>query len=206
MMNALAFSSLVSNTVADSQTNIFLQAGMNREHWVDLFQKMPEAMHDQIVFSLSTGIDVYNQRFLQYGDEFLLIRGRLGGTDESERIFMVPWPELKMIFFSRPVEDDTVFKMFGELIGGVRKSLSSKSKQQEEEEQDALDEEEANRPEPVRLPAASVQALADASSPKQPSNVNLDELRSRLLQQRKPPPKTQANKPGTGTKPPGGQG
>ena len=99
-----------------------------------------------------------------------------------------------------PDREEQFFKMFGELIGGVRKSLSAKSKQQEEEEEDAIDEEERSRPEPVRLPAASVQALEDASAPKQ-TGVNMSELRSRLLQPRKPPPKTQVNKPGPGTKP-----
>lgn len=173
---------------------------MKREHWVHFFQKLPETMHDQVVFSLSTGIDVFNQRFLVYADEYLIIRGRLGGTDESERIFMVPWEELKMVFFSRPVEDEMLVKTFGEIIGGVKKSLGSKSKTEEDAEQARIEEEE-QRPEPVRLPAASLQALAEASAPK-PTSVNLSELRSRLLQPRKPPPNVQSNKPGPGTKPP----
>jgi len=170
---------------------------MKREHWVNFFQKLPDTMHDQVVFSLSTGIDVFNQRFLVYAEEYLLIRGRLGGTDESERIFMVPWEELKMIFFSRPVDDEMLFKTFGEIIGGVKKSLGAKSKVEEEEQ-----DEDEQRPEPVRLPAASVQALAEASAPKQ-APVNMSELRSRLLQPRKPPPNVQSNKPGPGTKPSG---
>jgi hypothetical protein len=174
---------------------------MKREHWVSFFQKLPETMHDQVVFSLSTGIDVFNQRFLVYADEYLIIRGRLGGTDESERIFMVPWEELKMIFFSRPVEDEMLVKTFGEIIGGVKKSLGAKSREEEEKEQDRLEDDE-QRPVPVRLPAASVQALAEASVPKQPP-VNMSELRSRLLQPRKPPPNVQSNKPGPGTKPSG---
>lgn len=173
---------------------------MQREYWIELFQKVPETMHEQVVFSLSTGIDVYNQRFLQFADEYLLVRGRLGGTDEGSRIFMVPWSELRMIFFSRPVEDELLFRVFGDLIGGIKKSMSAKSKQDEEEEED-MEEEEEHRPQPVRLPAASVQALADASAPKQQSNANMSELRSRLLQPRKPPPNSPANKPGTGTKP-----
>lgn len=174
---------------------------MKKEHWVNFFQKLPETMHDQVVFSLSTGIDVFNQRFLVYADEYLLIRGRLGGTDESERIFMVPWEELKMVFFSRPVEDEMLVKTFGEIIGGIKKSLGSKSKTEEEEQARMADEDE-RRPEPVRLPAASVQALAEASAPKQ-APVNMSELRSRLLQPRKPPPNVQSNKPGPGTKPSG---
>lgn len=174
---------------------------MKRDHWVSLFQKLPETMHDQVVFSLSTGIDVYNQRFLVYADDYLLVRGRLGGTDEGERIFMVPWEELRMIFFSRPVEDEMLFKTFGDLIGGVRKSMGSKSKVDEEEQEEANEDEEDRNPVPVRLPAASVQALAEASAPKQASGVNMSELRSRLLQPRKPPPNVRTNKPGTGNKP-----
>jgi hypothetical protein len=173
---------------------------MKREYWVTLFEKLPETMHDQVALSLSTGIDVYNQRFLLYAEEFLLVRGRLGGTDEGERIFMIPWEELKMIFFSRPVDDEMLFRTFGEIIGGVRKSLATKSKSEEEEENERREEEEEQRPEPVRLPAASVQSLAEASAPKQ-SAGSMSELRSRLLQARKPAPNVRTNKPGPGTKP-----
>lgn len=172
---------------------------MTREDWISILQKLPENIHDQVVFSLSTGIDVYNQRFLQHGLESLLIRGRLGGSDEGERIFMIPWSEIKVLFFSRPVEDEILFRIFGDLIGGVRKSMAAKAKKQEEEESEEQEMEEEARPMPVRLPAASVQAIADAS-PK--SGVSMDELRSRLLQQRRPPPNTATNKPGPGTKPP----
>ncbi|MBL8822219.1 MAG: hypothetical protein JNJ77_06485 [Planctomycetia bacterium] len=169
---------------------------MKREDWIAILQKVPENLHDQVVFSLSTGIDVYTQRLLQQGEEMLLLRGRLGGSDEGERIFMIPWTEIKLMFFSRPVEDEILFRVFGDLIGGVRKSMAAKAKKDEENEEAEEMEEEA-RPMPVRLPAASVQAIADAS-PK--SGVSMDELRSRLLQQRRPPPNTQTNKPGPGTK------
>ncbi len=172
---------------------------MTREDWIAIFERLPETMHDQVVFSLSTGIDVYNQRFLQFGEEALLIRGRLGGTDEGERIFMIPWTEMRMLFFNRPVEDDILFKLFGEIIGGVRKSMAAKSRQQEEKEEDEQDEEEA-RPMPMRLPAATVEALQEQSTPK--PQPNIDALKSRLLQQRRPPPNTSTNKPGPGTKMP----
>ncbi len=171
---------------------------MNREDWIAILQKVPETLHDQVVFSLSTGIDVYTQRLLQQGEQMLLLRGRLGGSDEAERIFMIPWTEIKLMFFSRPVEDEILFRVFGDLIGGVRKSMAAKAKKEEENEEEDVEEEA--RPMPVRLPAASVQAIADAS-PK--SGVSMDELRSRLLQQRKPPPNTQTNKPGPGNKPHG---
>lgn len=172
---------------------------MKREDWIRIFEKLPETMHDLVVFSLSSGIDVYNQRFLRYDEESLLVRGRLGGTDEGARIFLVPWTELRMIFFARPVEDDVLFNVFGDLIGGVRKSMSSKTRQEQEEQQEKEDDEEEFRPEPVRLPVASVQSLAEATAPK----TEMSALRSRLLQQRKPPPPNQTNKPGPGTKPPG---
>jgi Sec-independent protein translocase protein TatA len=172
---------------------------MKREDWIGIFEKLPENMHDQIVLSLSTGIDVYNQRFLQFGDDGLLIRGRLGGTDEGERIFMVPWPEIKMLFFARPIEDDILFRVFGEIIGGVKKSMAAKSKQQEEQEEDDREEEE-NRPQPMRLPPSSVEAIKEQSTPK--PMANMDELKNRLLAQRKPAPNTQTNKPGPGTKMP----
>jgi hypothetical protein len=174
---------------------------MQRENWISIFEKIPETLHDQVVFSLSTGIDVYNQRFLQFGLESLLIRGRLGGTDEGSRIFMIPWEELKLVFFSRPLEDDVLVKVYGDIIGGVRKSMATKARQQQEEEaEQEVEEEEEHRPQPVRLPAASFQMpTPDTSEAKQQPDLN--ELRSRLLNKRKPPPNAPTNKPGTYNKP-----
>lgn len=159
---------------------------MQRDDLISLLKKIPESLLDQVVFSLSTGIDVYTQRLLQFGDEALLIRGRLGGSDESERVFLVPWPEVKMIFFSRPVEDVVLFNIFGDLIGGVRKSLASQPKKDEEEH-----DEDEHRPMPVRLPAAPATPAAEPSRP----GVDVSEIRNKLLQPRKPPPRTETNKP-----------
>ncbi|HMO37295.1 MAG TPA: hypothetical protein PKA06_14750, partial [Gemmatales bacterium] len=60
--------------------------------------------------------------------------------------------------------------------------------------------EEDSRPIPMRLPAATVEAIDEVSTPKPAPNIDL--LKSRLLQQRKPPPNTHTNKPGPGTRPP----
>jgi hypothetical protein len=157
---------------------------MQREECVKLLSKVPDSMLDQVVLSLSTGIDVYVQRLLQTGEDALLVRGRLGGTDEGERVFLVPWPEIKMMFFSRPVEDQILFNIFGDLLGGVRKSLGATNTKKEEEEQ-----EEEYRPMPVRLPAAP--ATPEPSR----AGVDVSEVRNKLLQPRKPPPRTETNKP-----------
>jgi hypothetical protein len=154
---------------------------MEREDWISLLKKVPDTLLDQVVLSLSTGIDVYTQRLLQFGDEALLLRGRLGGTDEAERIFMVPWTEIRMMFFSRPVEDQSLFNIFGDLLGGVRKSMVQAKKEDE-------DHDDERRPAPVRLPAPTA-----TESPR--PNVDVSHIRDRLLQPRKQPPRTETNKP-----------
>jgi hypothetical protein len=156
---------------------------MQRDECIKLLNKVPETMLDQVVLSVSTGIDVYIQRLLQTGEEALLLRGRLGGSDEGERIFLIPWPEIKMLFFSRPVEDYVLFSIFGDLIGGVRKSLGAQTKKEDEEQ-----DEEA-RPMPVRLPAPPTTPEPSKAS------VDVSEIRNKLLQPRKPPPRTETNKP-----------
>lgn len=167
---------------------------MTREEWIEVFKKIPETMHDQIVLSVSTGIDVYVQRLLQVGEQNVLIRGRLGGTDEGERIFLVPWPELRVLFFSRPVGDEMMYGMFGELIGGIRKSAIRKKADEEE-----IEEEEEQEAEPMHL-TPSYNQQEEEEMPKR-GGVNLEDVRQRLLQPRKPPPRTETNKPGL-SKPP----
>jgi hypothetical protein len=169
---------------------------MSRDEWIELFKKIPDSMHDQVILTLSTGIDVYIQRFLQWGDHNLLIRGRLGGTDEGERIFLVPWQELRLLLFSRPIGDEILFSVFGELIGGIRKSMMAKTTQEEEEEEDMEEEEDELN---------DLRALSAAPVPSPKAGVDLDDVRMRLLQPRKPPPRTETNKPGPGKPSPGGK-
>jgi hypothetical protein len=169
---------------------------MTREEWLGLFNKIPETMHDQVVLSISTGIDVCIQRFLQFTDQNLVVRGRLGGTDEGERIFLVPWPEIRLLYFSRPVGDELMFSMFGDLIGGVRKSMIAKKDERD------IEEEEEHSVEPMHLtPSYDHEEEVQAK----PAGVNLEDVRQRLLQPRKPPPRTETNKPGPGKPSPTGK-
>jgi hypothetical protein len=83
--------------------------------------------------------------------------------------------------------------MFGELIGGIRKSAMLKKADEEE-----IEEDEEQEPEPRHLAPSYNQD--EEEMPKR-GGVNLEDVRQRLLQPRKPPPRTETNKPGL-SKPP----
>jgi hypothetical protein len=91
--------------------------------WVALFRKFPVEYQELLMLATNNGIELAVQQVLQLNDTFILIRGRLGGTTDMDRIFMVPYDYLSFVYFTRPVSNEKLRPVFGELLavgaGGV---------------------------------------------------------------------------------------
>lgn len=144
--------------------------------WMKFYQQLPETEHELLIVCLRNGAEVAVARIMKYFDTFMVIRGRLGGTDDEGHIFCLPYAEMEFVFFSRVQSDETVVQMFGDIIGGVKRAYltdpaeEAAKKLKEEEEAAALAEQEAGD----ALPAGSGK----------PPPVNVSALRSRLLNNR----------------------
>lgn len=143
---------------------------MTVEQYIQLFKSLPEAEVEMLMIAMNNGMEIAVQRIMRYEEHYMLVRGRLGGTEEGELIFLIDYSNITFVYFLRPIDDVRVQSIFGEIIGGVRRTFIEE-KTPEEQEADrqaaAAAEGAADKPEEAPKPLPSVSAL-----------------RSRLLQNR----------------------
>ena len=89
-------------------------------NWAEFLRKVPLDLHDQLVLAAVNGLEFAVQRLLRVDDAFILARGRVGGTSDVSRIFFLPYDRLAFVAFSRPLEDEVLAPIFGELIAPLK--------------------------------------------------------------------------------------
>lgn len=144
---------------------------MTVEQYIKLFKSLPEAETEMLMIAMNNGMEIAVQRIMRYEDHYMLVRGRLGGTEEGELIFLVDYCNITFVYFLRPIADARVQEIFGEIIGGIRREfIEEKTPEEQEADRQAAAEAEgaaADKPEGAPKPLPNVSAL-----------------RSRLLQNR----------------------
>lgn len=144
---------------------------MTVEQYIKLFKSLPEAETEMLMIALNNGMEVAVQRIMRYEEHFMLVRGRVGGTEEGDLIFLIDYANITFVYFLRVLDDARVQSIFGEIIGGVKRSyIGEKSPEELEEERRAAEAAEAAEPE----------GKPETPAPK----PSVSALRSRLLQNR----------------------
>ncbi len=149
---------------------------MTGSDWIDFFKGIPDKEHELIMISLKNGAEVAFQRIMKYLDKLMIVRGRLGGTDDADRVFCIPYDHIDMVFFTRPQDDHVVQAIFGEIIGGVRRAYLTDDEEEAEKELAAEAVNSVN-------PDVSTEGAIPVTD--KPPPLNVSALRSRLLQKSK---------------------
>ena len=68
------------------------------------------------MLATNNGVELAVQQILRMDDTHLVIRGRLGGTTDANRIFMVPYVYLSFCYFTLPVSNERLKPVFGDLL------------------------------------------------------------------------------------------
>ena len=149
---------------------------MTAAQWTKLITSIPEECWDGMFLELNTGMNLAIARVMKFADDYLLVRGRVGGTDEEDRLFVVPYESLMMVMFTRPMDDEKVTSIFGELLGGVRR------RREDEEEKDKQNADEAR--EKLKKDAEKLTEAFAPQTPAGPQAPGTSTLRERLLRPR----------------------
>src|ERR1019366_582054 len=78
-----------------------------------MFRRIPSDLHDKLSFGLTTGADILVQTFLKLEPDFMILRGRLSGTQEGSQVMLIPYGQLTYVSIIRPLKDPEVAEIFG---------------------------------------------------------------------------------------------
>lgn len=88
---------------------------MRKEDCLDLLKKrIPEDSHPQVNFCLRNGMVLSMDAVARFEDQYVVFRGREGGTSDEGRAFFLPYDEICYIRIERVVRMGELKKMFGE--------------------------------------------------------------------------------------------
>jgi hypothetical protein len=81
--------------------------------WIALFRRIPSDLHDTLALGMATGQEIVVQRIVRLDPDFMIIRGRLAGTQDAGRIVSIPYPQLSYVAIQRDLKDAEVEALFG---------------------------------------------------------------------------------------------
>jgi hypothetical protein len=90
------------------------------EFWPTIFHSFRAEDHKFLVVSTSNGLEVAVQEILRVEEGLVMIRGRIAGTADSGRLFLLPFAQLSSVYVNRPVRMEGV-DLFPPRVAPARK-------------------------------------------------------------------------------------
>src|SRR5688500_11986339 len=89
---------------------------MQNHAWVALLRHIPPDQHSQYMLVTTSGTDITVQSFLRIEQECVVLKGRLAGTQETGRIFFIPYDHIDYFGTQQPVKDTDFNEVFNSLV------------------------------------------------------------------------------------------
>jgi hypothetical protein len=86
---------------------------MRADLWKALLRRIPEEQLDNLVMMTAQGTEVNVQAILRMEDEVVFLRGRLAGSTDAGRIFILPYEHLDHMGFQKPLTDGQLQGLLG---------------------------------------------------------------------------------------------
>ena len=85
----------------------------SNEAWISMFRRIPANLHDTLSLGLSTGAELIVQKIVKLEPDFLILRGRVSGTQDLARVVLIPYSQLTFVSITRLLKDPEVDAIFG---------------------------------------------------------------------------------------------
>jgi hypothetical protein len=148
--------------------------------WIAMFRRIPANLHDTLALGLTTGVEIVIQKIVRLDPDFMIIRGRLAGTQDAGRVVLIPYSQLTFVAVIRDLKEAEVEAFFGKSAPPVTPRAQA----------ELGHEESAASEEPEETPAAPLEDATQCvpapavNPPKKPEAVSktvlLAKLRERL--------------------------
>lgn len=146
---------------------------MESNSWIPLFERIPASLHDSVALVLTTGSELVMQKLVKLDTDFIILRGRMAGTQDTGRVIVIPYSQLVAVALTRRVSDAELAAMLGQGGSEILASLAAGA----ESASDA-DPDEENEASTVSAAAADVNTAGRAAMPSK--TMLLAKLRARL--------------------------
>ncbi len=87
--------------------------------WIAMFRRIPINLHDVLTLGMTTGVEIVIQKIVKLEPDFMIIRGRLAGTQDSGRIVMIPYAQLTFVAVVRDLKEEEIESIFGKGAAAV---------------------------------------------------------------------------------------
>ena len=86
---------------------------MQSAAWKAIFNRVPREHHEIMMVVTTIGIEINVKSIQLLEPEYVVIRGRLGGTTDAGRVFFVPYDQINYITFNKEIREEHVADMLG---------------------------------------------------------------------------------------------
>jgi hypothetical protein len=86
---------------------------MQSAHWAALIRKIPAEFHNQLSITTTGGTEIIVQSFQMLDGECLIIKGRMSASQDTGRLFFVPYDQIDYVGFLRAVSEEDTTAWFG---------------------------------------------------------------------------------------------
>ena len=83
--------------------------------WAALLRQIPADQHDTLMVRTVNGTEIAVQTMLRIDYEFVIFKGRLAGSQDTGRLFILPFNNIEYFNINRAVKDEEYNTMFAAL-------------------------------------------------------------------------------------------
>src|SRR5947209_2925396 len=86
---------------------------MQSSAWKAIFNRIPREHHEIMMVVTSIGIEINVRNIQLLEPDYVIIRGRVGGTTDAGRLFFVPYDQINYVTFNKEIKEQQVAEMLG---------------------------------------------------------------------------------------------
>jgi hypothetical protein len=81
--------------------------------WIQLIRRIPVDYHDKLAIVTVTGLELVVQSIVRLENEYMVLRGRMAGTNDAGRVLIVPYDQMTFLGFNKRMMDPEIQGIFG---------------------------------------------------------------------------------------------
>ncbi len=165
---------------------------MQNSAWAALLRHIPSEIHHNLMLVTASGTEIAIQAILRVDHEFMALKGRLAGSQDAGRLFLIAYNQIDYFGFQQPVKESEFHEWFDglEMPAPAAEPVAEELVAEVEPEPEPVPE---AAPAPPATPAAATPPVPEAPPPVSPTSPV---VKSAVLE------RFRARKPISGLRPP----